>query len=667
MKSRLIFVLIVLCFLPSVSAEIFIAQLNEVYNVGDEINAQITLIPNNPVVDHFLVDLVCGDVKTNIFNQYFNLQTGQQQALSPTTLLNEEHFTLETPINITSNFIGSNSTTNSTENSTRNVEIIKFENCFLSVLYGSESGSSNNFKVSQKVFVEFDVNLDKFNPGDEVFLTGTAEKESELPINGFFEVDVDTLGVHITGTISEGNIDLSFIVPEDGISGKHNITIRVYETNNVGEISNEGFFSNDFRVNQILTDLEIFVNFDSISPVDKFSYKVNSYDQADDIIQEDISVVIYQPKDIVYLKKLIKPNEDQEIKFSLNNTPGYWKIEASAGKLEIRKLFYVEEVQKIQTSLINNTLIVTNIGNVLYEGPLEITIGTIVEVKQLSLNVGETQKFKLRAPDGDYQITINDGSEPSVLGTTFLTGNAIKITDVREGYLEIVGNPLIWWSAIILFVLVVVLVYLKRNVFGKKRKDFIKTGENNSVVENKNSSGILHGSKEKAHVIAITSKSEKDAGYVTQTVNKALIMAKESGAKVYIDGDYKIVVLSPKLTRKTKNETTAVIIAKRIEEILLDHNKRYKEKIVFGIGVNSGEIISEIDGSQFKFTTINNLISAAKRIAHGKGMKVLLSNLVHREISGTVKTKKEGDYWKIDKIVDRSQHKGFLDKFKKSK
>ena len=54
-------------------------------------------------------------------------------------------------------------------------------------------------------------------------------------------------------------------------------------------------------------------------------------------------------------------------------------IEAIAGDQRARKLFYVEEVRKIQTSLVNDTLIVTNTGNIPYKGPIEIIIGSAVE------------------------------------------------------------------------------------------------------------------------------------------------------------------------------------------------------------------------------------------------------------------------------------------------
>ena len=97
----------------------------------------------------------------------------------------------------------------------------------------------------------------------------------------------------------------------------------------------------------------------------------------------------------------------------------------------------MEEFKEIQTSLINNTLIVTNIGNVRYVGPLEISIGSSVEVKQIDLEIGESKNFNLHAPDGTYLIRTNNGNNASVLGNVALTGNAVRVSDSDRNILNI--------------------------------------------------------------------------------------------------------------------------------------------------------------------------------------------------------------------------------------
>jgi len=124
---------------------------------------------------------------------------------------------------------------------------------------------------------------------------------------------------------------------------------------------------------------------------------------------------------------------------------------------------------------------------------------------------------------------------------------------------------------------------------------------------------------------------------VTQTVNSALSLAQESGAKIYIDGDYKIVLLSPRLTKIYDNEITVINIARRMEQIFLEHNRLYKEQVLFGLGISDGEIISEIENGKFHFTSTGNVISSAKRIAQTAVMKLLLSDSVRRKVITVVK------------------------------
>ncbi|MDP4039675.1 MAG: hypothetical protein Q8P57_03795 [Candidatus Pacearchaeota archaeon] len=665
MKMRLVVLLFAtLMFLPAmfasfVSAEIFVAELGGVHNIGEELRADVNLIPNIPIASHFTVDLICGEIRTGIFNQYYNLNAGQQQNVLVNTQLADSYFTKIVLLNTTASSTSGNSTNlTNLANTNQTYQYIHYNNCYLAMSFGPENSASNAFQISKDILIDIDLG-DKFNPGDSVEVAAIAQKTSELPVNGFFEIFVDSLGLYKSGTVSNGNVVGEFVIPTNARSGIHNLTMRVYETNFLGEITNEGFFDKEFRVNQIMKDLQIQVNLVNIKPEEDFIFSANTYDQAGDIILSDISLVVYEPKDFVYSKKLVKSGVEQKIIFALNQTPGYWKIEAIAGDLIKRKLFYLEELPRIQTSLINDTLIVKNIGNVDYEGPLEITIGSAVEVKHIDLKVGSVKRFKLYAPDGDYSVGVNDGLGAQVLGNSFLTGNAVRIKDVGAGFSDTLKNPWVWWLAILVFILIIIYVQIKRRFIAKKK----------AVMEGKNpfdtgmSDSIGRGTKENASVIVVKTQSQ-DSEHTTNTINRAIGSAKDSGAKVYVDGDYKIIILSQKLTKRIDNEVGAVKIARNIESILRDHNRRYRDKISFGIGVNDGEIISEIIENKFKFTTTGNLILGAKKIAQMQKGNVLLSESIHGKVGGEIKTQKTSDnFWEITRVVDRQGHEDFLNRF----
>ncbi len=525
--------------------------------------------------------------------------------------------------------------------------------------------------LSKKINIDAELDFEEYMPAGTATIIGIATKESGSNVNGFAEVFVDSLNVYASTSVIGGAIQSSFQVPQKAKSGPHNLTIRVYDTDANGLVLNDASISKEFTVGQVLTELKIIVNNENIMPGNDFTYRANTYDQANDIINEDIAVVIYGPNDVIFEKKLIKPDTEQRILFSLNDTPGYWKIEAKAGEFEKKKLFYVNEIKKIQTSLINNTLIVTNMGNVVYKGPLEITIGSKVEVRQLNLQIGETQKFKLYAPEGNYQISVNDGQEAAVLGNTYLTGNAVRVVDVREGIIEAVGNPVIWWMGAALFILIVALVQVKRRLRSRKENALaqsmdlkLKPTQPSSIAAP--SLSIQQGTKENAAVIVLKAQGV-NSPQVTDTMNKTLTLASRAGAKIYVEGDYRIILFSKRLTGQDANELLAIKTAQSMEDSLNNHNKMFSDKISFGIGINEGEIISEMKEGHFKFTTIGGLISTAKRISSLAEGKVLLSDSMHRKVINTVRTERVGDgsVWAVRKVTDHSMHSDFLERFKK--
>lgn len=631
MDKRGIILLIGLFLAPFVSAEIFVGQLNEVYNIGDEIDADLTLVPSLPSED-LLVNLNCGNFSENIYNNYHPLGAGEEGSVSVQRRLSSS---------LLGNLTGT---------------------CYLLINYGTEIESTEAFSISKEINLELELEFDKYNPGNEIILQGSAEKESGTLVEGFLEISIGAIEISEVKSFSNGEFSISLVVPEDAKSGKHNMSVKVYELDSEGGTTNEASLLEFIEVSPILTDLEIIFNSENILPGEEFRYSVNTYDQAEDIMNSDISLVVYGPEDFVFLKKLIKPDSEQKINFVLNSTQGYWKIEASAGDLTKTKLFYLEEVAEIQTSLINTTLIVTNIGNVEYSGPLEISIGSSVEVKQIELKIGETKKFNLYAPEGSYLIRINDGNNASVLGNTFLTGNVIRVSDSDGKLLKIISKPSTWFLIVLFFISLFGLVQGRKYIFWKKKKENVKT---NLKEDNKNSGEVMHGKRERASVIVLKINSELDSKEASSVVKNSLKIAKGAGAKIYADGKYKIVLLSPTLTKKEDNESSAVKVAKRMEENLKEHNKKFKGHVFFGIGVNSGEIISEIGNDGFKFASVGNVITSTKRIAQNSEGEVLLSEQIRRKVIETIKTEKiEGkDFWKIARITEREKHKDFLRRF----
>ena len=615
--------------ISSVSAEIFIGQLEGVYNLGDELSVDVTLSPDSSANDFLKINVLCDGESVEIYRNPFNLDSGEQVTIDVFALLSES---------LIGEVRGS---------------------CSLVASYSGESSSSQGFEITDQINVKLSEGRTKYSPGESVSMSGTALTKSGNIPEGFVEVKIDSLDISVINVVNSGDFSFNFTLPEDSLAGDHKLLVRVYEKDNLGDVGNQGEVELDIEIPQVLTGLEIEVDSQNINPGDTITFSVNARDQAENIIGEEITLFIYEPNDNVFSNKVIISGEDNEIEIEKSAIPGYWKIEASSDdEFSARKLFYVEEIEEIETSLIGDTLVITNTGNVPYEDPIEISIGSAVEVRRLSLGIGETKRFKLSAPEGEYSIGVNDGREEQNLGNVLLTGKAVGIDDIGESFgsnvsLTAVGIAIL---VILLFIVAYLVIRNKRNLSKIRQKgDGQKTG-----------SALTHGAKEEASIVVIRTEAKEDP-YVSATVERALTSAKHSGAKTYQDRDYRILILSRSLTRKKDNNVSAVKIAKRAEKLFKNHNDRFKNKIKFGICVSKGNIISEIKNKEFNFTTTDNMISKAKRIAHHLDEEVLLTDEIRRVVASEVKTEKVSnrDVWKISRIVDRGKHSDFIQKFKK--
>ena len=669
------------------SAGIFMDPLKPIYNYGDLLSTNTNVVSTVATSGHYTADLVCGfNLTLPIFNQFIYLTPNSEKHFEITTLL----------IN----------------NELRNIT----QNCFVRANFNGETTSSGSFKLSKLINLDTELAFDELKPGASISIDGTALKESELPFNGYVELFLPSLNLYKSGTIQNGKLNISALLPSNAKSGVHNATLIVHDSDASGKELNNGTQSYTLKVLQVLNNVEIVAEKENIKPGEELVFIVDARDQAGDPISGQVSILISEPNGLPYIKKVIKHGEPQKIPLSLNNTPGYWSIEATVNGITKRKLFYLAELPKIQTSLINDTLIVTNIGNALYDGPLEITIGTHVEVKNLKLKIGETEKFTLRAPDGNYAISILGSDSSESLGTSFLTGKAIQVTDLKEDFLNTLSNPLIWWLAAILFVMIVILVQVKMRMqrrpptpgttsfasfkpvdksLASTIKSEIKPQESQKPIQSVSHSltwkpssssqaiktdspkpqltsppgvnpfvGAHEGVREKAVAIAVNASAGNSA-YAVQTLNTALSLAQETGAKIYVDGEFKIILFSPRLTRSYDNESLAVNAARRMESLFVEHNRLYNERISFGLGVSDGEIISEIENGKFHFTSIGNVVSSAKRIAQSAVMKLLLSDSIRKKVMNTIKTEQSGNsgLWEVTRVIDRSSGTDFMRKF----
>ncbi len=641
MKLYLIGVLVVLS-LAVVSAEIIIDPINSIYNKGDEINISVTLSPSTNTNGFFSSKLVCSSGEVEIYKSPYSINAGQQKNVF-----------ISVPLD---NFLAGN------------LE----GNCHITANYASESRNSQNFEITKKISVSFDVDQSLIEPGSEIKISGGAVKANGKNLDGYIELIIKDINISLSDIVIGGRFDVNLTIPSNSRSGNHEISIKAYEKNNNGEIINEGSSAGLIKIKQIIKNVNIAIGEQTIKPGNELIYRIIAYDQANASVTNEVSLTLTRPDKSVFVKKVIRADESQKLLIEGNYAPGSWKIDAKLGDLENSKAFYVEEFQNVSFALENKSIIVTNVGNVVYNNPIEVMIGDVSEVIEIELNVGESKRFRLYATDGDYRIAVKDGDEIQELGIISLTGNSVRITG--SNIYDILGDRTYFLAGWILLFLILggIAFYYYRKV---SKRSFLGTSTSDNKYATMSSTSIAQasqninqGQKQECVVISLKIKNiqaVEKAKNAEETVNNALSLAKEYKAKIYSDRGYRTLILSPKLTNNADINSLAVKIAQRLKEALSSHNRKFAQKIEFGIGVNVGDLIVESQAGSFKFSSLGSTVSNSKKIAERANSEVLLSGEMYRKVIGTVKGEKiqGGDYWKINRIIERDQHSEFLKRF----
>ena len=317
----------------------------------------------------------------------------------------------------------------------------------------------------------------------------------------------------------------------------------------------------------------------------------------------------------------------------------------------------------------------------------------------VSLALDEAKRFKLSAPKGNYTISAGDSQNSANLGVSYLTGNAVSVTDANSIGSSSVGPWL--WFIIIIILLAVALYYYRKVRTGSyigrmpissgSRPKFIPITESsfpskeldNEVKKVRSEkynatpislSSSINGSKEEVAVVALkiknASKLRDSQSSAFLTIEHLLQKAKLSKAKVYDNGLFKIIIFSPKLTQKTEleNSTNAVKMASQIDTAIKEFNKKYAIKIDYGIGAHLGQMFLEFVDGKEKFTSVGNTTIVAKNAAEKANNEIFISSLLHRKVYNIVKGEQtQYGLYKINSILDRSQHSQFIQRFMSKK
>ncbi len=554
---------------------------------------------------------------------------------------------------------------------------------------------------------------DNENSDSDVSLTvNESEKSNETQIEEISEEDmlkeivesVDADSGIFYGQVIEGDFSISFNLSKTLPAGDYRIDVLAYE-----EIDNvktsEGVAVANLKVNQILTSVDVAVSGQNIDPGVDFNFRPRLIDQSGKVIKDQISVVLKNEKSERIYEKIVNSDESVNYNIPTNMSSGYYTITASSGEFSSSQKFYINEKPRISFELLNSTLTVKNIGNVRYKKDIEVELNGKPFIKSLDLDLGEVQEFRLSG-EGDYNIKISDGETEILQKEVALTGRAVGVKEINQSAsLSSLIGPMIWIIIIILLGAVILFIFknvLKKKSFAyniseklrfRKKKDGVrdmsKIDKNfKSVVqtkpETKPVSGlqktpgvlvppsqaeqvlVLKGHRTRAAVIALKIKN-KIGNLEKQSLEKAIEHVYQDRGAVYEQGDYIFIIFSPLMTRSYKNEVNAAKAAEKILLALKEHNKKFKNKIEFGIGINSGEIINKVEDKKLKFTALGNLTSVSKRLADSSDEQILVSKEAYQHGIAEIKAEKikvgNGEIYELKRVIDHEKNQRFIQGF----
>ncbi|MBI2042980.1 hypothetical protein HYT25_01175 [Candidatus Pacearchaeota archaeon] len=632
MKNKLIFALFFLLLAPFLSAEIIVTQQpNAIYNYGDAIQIPMIVKSNTQIAGTFNTDLICNGISGNFYKNGLFLNAGEEKNIDAVVILDRQ-------------IIG-------------NASVF----CIVRAYFASDSVLTNEFKVSDKINIELLTNKTDFNPQENIIIEGKATRENGIQANGFIDMiflpENASQNMTYSNTVNNGFFSFNFILPKETKAGKYLLKLSAYEKDFSGALTNFGNLDADIRINQVPTSLEILFDENEVEPGTSINVRAILRDQTGKKVSSSAIISLKDTYNELRAQTEKPTDELWEFPVVYNEKPGTWTAVAISEAITSELKFEIKQKEIAEINIINNTLIITNKGNVPYNNSLLVKIGhETVELKVL-LKIDETRRYTLNAPDGEYYIEVIHDGETKISETSFLTGKAIGVREA-SAVLALTRYPLAWIFVILVLGFVFAMI-LRKGYKGSfigymtsPRKDNIANPIN---VENElpflRKRGITLKSKNKAE-ISLSLKGEKQGtslvmlriknpGDVTnfpaaeQVLQEIINFAEGNKAIVYLSENTLssiLFILAPVMTKTYQNEKNAIAIAQKFREILERYNKIAKQKIDFGISLSYGDMVLKKEGSLLKFMSFGNILNVLKKIASLANSEVLLAEDIKNRI-----------------------------------
>lgn len=662
MKKKVLLLSIIVGFLISlVSAEMILNEpIKDVYNLGDTISLPVKISSLTSTYGIFQMNLICNGREINFYKNGISLVAGEEKIMESSLPLIEE-------------VIGD----------LRGI-------CKIKAALPSEYILTEEFKISELIEMRASTSKDEFSPEEKIIISGNATKESGTELNGFVEITFSKEGlveIKRTETISSGKFSSEIIVPKTMEAGEYVIGINAYEKNPQGKITNKGFANYATKILQVPTSLEVFFEKEEINPGETLRVKAILHDQTGEKIDAQAVISIKDEENNILEQVEKRTDEFLEYQIKEQQIPEEWKVIAVSNKLTGEGSLKIMKLEKVDIEIINRTIMLTNTGNVFYNKTILVRIGEEPMNIDAVLEIGESKKYSLEAPNGEYNVKVSSPDGKEVQRSVILTGSAISVEEISESAAELIRRPFVWIFIAVVLGGIAFLLFrkgYKRSFFGghthfketKKPSEETFIPKKESLVSAKNRahhSMAIKGAQQKANAVCIRIKNYAEVkinkGNAKETLQKIVDMAENAKAAVYESNECLFFLFIPSATKTFQGEVISADLAQSAKKILDEHNRLFKQKISYGISAEHGDIVAKKEGDTIMFMGLGNFMTNARKLASVSQGEVLVGEKLKDKISSDAKlekhTSEKVSYYTIKEIKDKEKHQKFLSSFMK--
>ncbi len=465
MKIKKVYVFVVLMFILALSvsvvqAKIILNSMGEQYNLGDKLSQTMSVMTVDNFQGFLRASLFCGDRETLLF--YSPISTEMNK---------EKKFSFE--------FVAS-----------------RAGSCYIQATL--EKGSivdlaqTQTFEITSEIKIVPSLNKQFFMPQEELKISGRVSMVNGAVFNGAAKIILDSK--EYSTVVSKGSFSEPIILEKNIAPGQHILVMQLND-----DKGNSGLSEITFEVGVVKTALIIGTDRDSVVPGEIIEISPVVVDQAYNPISEPISVKIMRvdsgafgfQKTVILFNEVINTTNQTndsyaglvQYRFSLDASPQDYIIEASGAGFTVQKIIYVPVVEKISYEVVNSILIIKNIGNVVYQRPIELSfiMGDIKVDKIINPKIKVNGQLEyplneLETPQGEYELNLKSENSSEVIPRVPI-GIVGQVTGQASGSLSLEGSNksvFVPTMIIIILVLLIVLICVERKflfgIFKSKKK-----------------------------------------------------------------------------------------------------------------------------------------------------------------------------------------------------